>query len=297
MTERPAAPVLYEMHMHTPLCRHARGEPEDYAAVAQRRGLKGIVVTCHNPTNDGWSPEVRMSVAQFDDYVAMIERANRAWSGRIDVRLGIESDYAPGMEPWLEELHGMAEFHHVLGSVHPQLRDYMERYYDGDLEALRRTYFEHLAMAAETGLFDTIAHPDLIKNTEPSEWHVDRALDFIRPCLDRIAAAGTAMELNTSGLNKVFREMNPGLSILREMHQREIPVVIGADAHDPHRVAADFEDALDTLRAVGYACTSIFLNRRRLDIPLDEARSSLGSTAPAALDSGPTADAEDRAAP
>ena len=58
MTEPTAAPVLYEMHMHTPLCKHARGEPEDYAAVAERRGLKGIVVTCHNPTNDGWSPGV-----------------------------------------------------------------------------------------------------------------------------------------------------------------------------------------------------------------------------------------------
>ena len=24
-------PMLYEMHMHTPLCKHARGEPEEYA--------------------------------------------------------------------------------------------------------------------------------------------------------------------------------------------------------------------------------------------------------------------------
>ena len=38
-------PVLYEQHMHTPLCKHARGEPGDYAAVAEQRGLKGIVVT------------------------------------------------------------------------------------------------------------------------------------------------------------------------------------------------------------------------------------------------------------
>ena len=112
--ETPAEPVLYEMHMHTTLCKHARGEPEDYAAAARRRGMKGIVVTCHNPTDDGWSPGVRMSVAELDDYVAMVERARAAWSGRVDVRLGIESDYVPGMEPWLEKLHDLAAFHHCL---------------------------------------------------------------------------------------------------------------------------------------------------------------------------------------
>ena len=101
--------------MHTPLCKHARGEPGEYAAFAERRGLAGIVVTCHNPTNDGWSPNVRMSVAEFDQYVAMVENARQEWMGRVDIRLGIESDYIPGMEPWLETLHGMAEFHHVLG--------------------------------------------------------------------------------------------------------------------------------------------------------------------------------------
>ena len=47
--------MLYETHMHTPLCKHAAGEPEDYAEVAQRRGLKGIIVTCHNPAPDGFS--------------------------------------------------------------------------------------------------------------------------------------------------------------------------------------------------------------------------------------------------
>ena len=268
-------PILYEMHMHTPLCRHARGEPEEYAAVAGQRGLKGIVVTCHNPTDDGWSPGVRMSVAEFDDYVSLVERAREAWKGRVHVHLGMESDYVPGMERWLEELHNRADFHHVLGSVHPHLDDYKERYFTGNLEAFQRTYFDHLATAAEIGLFDTIAHPDLVKIVSPSEWEYERLADVIRHCLDRVAAAGTAMELNTSGLNKDPAEMYPGREMLREMHARGIPVVIGADAHDPHRVAANFEDALDVLDEVGYTEVSIFLNRERREIPVDRARRSL----------------------
>ena len=267
--------MLYEMHMHTPLCKHAIGEPEEYAAMAERRGLAGIVVTCHNPCNDGWSSGVRMSVAEFPQYVALVERAREAWAGRVDIRLGIECDYVPGMEPWIETLLGMADFHHVLGSVHPQLPDYIARFGTDDTAALAATYFEHLAMAAETGFFDTIAHPDLIKNSDPAGWDAGQVMGDIRRCLDRIAATDTAMEINTSGLNKLYPEMNPGPQMLAEMCERGIPVVMGADAHDPVRVAANYEDALDHISAAGYNHTSIFLDRQRRDIPIEQARGQL----------------------
>ncbi len=268
-------PILYESHMHTPLCKHAQGEPEAYAAVAQQRGLRGIIVTCHNPTNASWGPKVRMRLEEFETYLSMVERARKAWAGRVDVRLGLESDYAPGMEPWLEDLHSRADFHHILGSVHPQLDEYKKRYLNGDVLAFQRTYFEHLAMAAETGLFDTLAHPDIIKIVHPSQWRPEPLMEHIGHCLDRIAAAGTAMELNTSGLNKVPAEMNPGRPILAEMQRRNIPVVIGADAHVPRRVAADFEKAFDMLQEVGYTQISVFLNRERQDIDIAVARQSL----------------------
>jgi histidinol-phosphatase (PHP family) len=268
-------PILYESHMHTPLCHHASGYPEAYAAVAQKRGLKGIIVTCHNPTHDGWSPSTRMRLDEFEDYVTMVEQARQTWAGRVDVRLGLESDYVPGVESWLEELHGRAEFHHILGSVHPTLPDYQNRYLNGDIVAFQRTYFEHLAMAAETGLFDTLSHPDLVKIVEPSAWKFEYLLDTIRLVLDRIAVTGVAMELNTSGLNKRLPEMNPGRPILEEMVQRNIPVVLGADAHTPTRVAADYEAALDTLIDVGYTKISIFLNRERQELDIDTARRSL----------------------
>jgi histidinol-phosphatase (PHP family) len=100
-------------------------------------------------------------------------------------------------------------------------------------------------------------------------------LDDIRRSLDRIAVTGVAMELNTSGLNKALPEMNPGRPILEEMVRRDIPVVVGADAHNPQRVAANFEDAFDLLQAVGYTQVNIFLNRQRHALDLATARQSL----------------------
>lgn len=267
--------TLYESHMHTPLCKHAKGEPEEYAAVAEQRGLTGIIVTCHNPTHDGWGTRYRMDVSQFEDYVALVARAREAWAGRVDVRLGMECDYYPGAETWLEDLLGRAEFHHVLGSVHPELAEYKERYFNGDVFELQRTYFEHLAQAAESGLFDTLAHPDLVKNFEPAKWQLERLWPDIQHSLDRIAKTGVAMELNTSGLNKRVPEMNPGARILAEMRERNIPVVIGADAHEPQRVGANYEEALDLLEGAGYRHISIFLARKRHEMTIDLARRSL----------------------
>lgn len=272
--------LLYETHSHTPLCKHAIGEPEEYAAAAERRGLAGIVFTCHSPMPDGFSSAVRMEVREFDAYVAMVERARREWAGRVDVRLGMESDFFPGMEKWLEKLHAMAPFHHVLGSVHPHLGEYRKAFFNGDWLGFQKQYFEHLAESAETGLFDTLAHPDLVKNElAEGAWDFEAVREAVGSSLDRIAKCGTAMELNTSGLNKKIPEMNPSLDMLAEMKKRGIPVSLGADAHTPLRVADRFEEALGKLKSVGYETVRIHLDRKGKDVSIDAAMASLQSTA------------------
>lgn len=268
-------PVVYESHSHTPLCNHAVGEPEEYAAMAHSRGLKGIVITCHCPLPDGFSASVRMRPEQFETYVEMVARARETWAGRVDVRLGLECDFYPGVEPWLEKLLGRVPLHHVLGSVHFQVPDYRKLHFTGDIFAYQQLYYEHQAQAAESGFFDTLAHPDLIKNEAPAEWLFPRIQPFIERALDRIAATGVAMELNTSGLNKLLPEMNPGVSQLELMFERGIPVVLGADAHSPARVADRFVDALEVLQSVGYEEVSFFLDRQRQTVAITDALISL----------------------
>jgi len=269
-------PLLYESHCHTPLCKHAHGEPVEYAAAALERGLRGIIFTCHCPLPDRISYAVRMAPEEFDRYVAMIGDAREKFAGRLDVRLGLESDYYPGVEPWLEKLHARAPLHHVIGSVHPQVPEYVAKFFTGDWFAYQQTYFDHLARSAESGLFDTLAHPDLIKNEAPAEWDFTRIQPFIERALDRIAKTGVAMELNTSGANKAIREINPSPTMLRLMRARNIPVVLGADAHRPARVGDGYTSALHTLQEAGYTEVSFFLDRRRQTVAIPAALASLG---------------------
>jgi histidinol-phosphatase (PHP family) len=207
--------------------------------------------------------------------VDLVARAREAYAGKVDVRLGLEADYMPGLESFLEKQLSSQPFNHVLGSVHPHIKDYKEKYFSGDAAAYHELYFEHLSMAAETGLFDTLAHPDLVKNVFSEEWNLQRTLPAILRALDRIAATDVAMEINTSGVNKVIPEMNPNPTMLREMYQRGIPVVIGADAHVPERVAADYENAMDLLEAAGYSEIQFFLERKPQKVAIEDARESL----------------------
>lgn len=189
--------------------------------------------------------------------------------------LGLETDFVPGMEEYIRELHTRADFQYIIGSVHPQVPDYQARFFTGDIFQYQKTYFRHLAEAAESGLFDSISHPDLIKNIDPQSYDLERLMPIIRESLDRIAVTGVAMELNTSGAYKTVPEMNPAKEILSEMFLREIPVVIGADAHHPKRVGDRFSEALRLLREVGFEEVCYFLERTPQRVPISEALASL----------------------
>ncbi|TWU20417.1 Histidinol-phosphatase [Novipirellula galeiformis] len=271
MTER----ILFESHSHTPLCMHADGLPSEYAEVAWQRGLKGINVTCHNPMPNGFSAHVRMREDQFDEYVNLVEQTRQQWEGRVEVRLGLEADYFEGHEAYVEKQLQSADFQFVLGSVHPQIGEFRERYWSSDVLEVQKTYFRLLAQSAETGLFDSLAHPDLVKNFTSEAWDLATIMDDIRSALDRIAATGVAMELNTSGVNKTISEMNPCPEMLVEMRQRNIPVTIGADAHQPERVADGYETAMELLQRCGYENISLFAGRKRYEVAIADALSSL----------------------
>ncbi len=267
--------LFFDSHMHTPLCRHAFGEPEEYVAQGHSAGLRGIVFTCHSPMPDRFSHAVRMRPEEFETYVELIRRAGAAAPEGFEVRLGLESDWFPGMEAWLEDLHRRADFHYILGSVHWHIPEYLDAFYTGDLLAFHRGYFGHLAESAESGLFDCLSHPDLVKNATPSEWDFDLVKDEIARALDRIAATGVAMELNTSGRNKNFPEMNPGPEMLSMMAERGIPIVIGSDSHIPGRVSDGFTEALDLLERAGFREVNVFQHRRRQAFSIPAVRNSL----------------------
>lgn len=270
-----AGPVVYESHMHTTLCKHAQGTLDEYAQVACQRGLRGMTVTCHCPLPQGIDQAGRMSPGQLEEYVELVTAAAGRWQERLDVRLGLECDYMPAFVPWLAELLDSQNFSYVLGSVHPFACYYQEAYLTEDIVAFQRLYFQHLAEAAETGLFDCLSHPDLVRHFQPMAWSFPAIAADVARSLDRIAATAVSMELNTRGRRIGNQDFSPGRLQLDMMYERGITVVLGADAHAASSVGDQFPEALDLLQDVGYTQVSLYLNRQRQDLDIGIAQDSL----------------------
>jgi histidinol-phosphatase (PHP family) len=88
------------------------------------------------------------------------------------------------------------------------------------------------------------------------------------------------MEINTSGKQKALPEMNPGPEMLTMMAERDIPIVIGSDSHNPGRVSDGFREALDFLEQAGYDTVSVFRERKRSDYPIEVIQKSLADPPP-----------------
>ena len=63
--------------MHTPLCRHAEGEPTEYAAQAAKLGLTEIGFTEHAPMPDDDFDDWRMLESELDLYHEKLDQAER----------------------------------------------------------------------------------------------------------------------------------------------------------------------------------------------------------------------------
>jgi histidinol-phosphatase (PHP family) len=69
--------------------------------------------------------------------------------------------------------------------------------------------------------------------------------------------------------------MNPGPRILELVRSRDIPIVLGADAHRPERVADGYAVALRLLKSLGFSEVSYFLDRKRHTVAIGTALASL----------------------
>jgi histidinol-phosphatase (PHP family) len=95
--------------------------------------------------------------------------------------------------------------------------------------------------------------------------------ELVQPVLDRIAKAGMALEINTSGWRRPVGEAYPSPLILSLAREREIPLTFGSDAHAPDEVGYEFAKAVQLAREVGYTESLRFRQRQPSRQPFAQA--------------------------
>ena len=263
--------MLTDYHTHTPLCRHAEGWPIDYARAAVERGLAELGISDHSPMPEAFD-DWRMLIGELPCYIDAVNEARAAFP-QLPIRLGLEVDYLPGHEGWIEKLAGMAEWDYLIGSVHyiapgwdVDNPKFLSRFEDRPVAEIWGLYWTAYEQAIRTGLFDFMGHPDLPKkfgHRPPGDLR-----SFYEPSIAALAETGTAFEINTAGLRKPVGECYPSLEFLRLAREAGVPLLINSDAHAPEEVGAGFEAGVALAREAGYTEVLRFEKRKRRTVPL-----------------------------
>lgn len=263
---------LVDYHLHTARCGHAQGQLIDYVNKAKAVGFQEIGFADHLPLFHKIDQTLTMSWDEFPLYLAEVKKLQQEQE-QLKIKLGIEADYVPGYRKQLEEVLAGDEFDYVLGSVHFidgwgfDDRRYFDFYEHYTKEELYEKYFTLLIEAAESGLFDIMAHPDLIKkyNIRLQE----EPLFLYQKAAKAFATAGVAVEVSSAGLRKACREIYPSLAFLTCCQKENVPVTLGSDAHHPEQVGQDFDQLLLWLKAAGYERIAVFAGRKINFVSLD----------------------------
>ena len=130
-------------------------------------------------------------------------------------------------------------------------------------------YFESLGEAARSGLFDILAHPDLVKVWGDQVPRPDGDLRrFYERAMDGIADSDVAIEVSTAGLRKPAAEIYPAPAFLEMCLEAGRPVALSSDAHTPEQLGHEYERAVDWLQGLGVTEIAVFERRDRRLEPL-----------------------------
>jgi histidinol-phosphatase (PHP family) len=248
---------------------------ERYREVAEERGIDELGVAEHihrfSQSLDIWSHRWYRHWAHddVDEYVDFLRSAG--------LKAGIEADFLPGREDRTANFLEARDWDYVVGSVHFLNDDAVDvhgepdwepwdiwRGADAEPDKVWARYFDTLGEAARSGMFDILAHPDLVKvfagRVPAPEGDLRR---FYERAMDGISDSDVAVEVSTAGLRKPVNEIYPAPALLEMCLDAGRPVALSSDAHRPEQLGHEYERAVEMLRGLGVTEIAVFEGRER----------------------------------
>lgn len=254
-----------DFHIHPDYSLDAKGSIDEYCQMALKIGLKRICFTTHYDTD----PErkeidyffrvdgeiVPLTPQVVNRYLDDVKKAKKKYAPLgLEVLGGLEVDYAPHIEKNLRKELSNFELDYILGAVH--CMDHIaitshkeaEKYFKRKtVKELCKEYYQLITQAAESGLFDCIAHLDGYRKYGLDfygEEIMTAHRDFIEPALSSLAKYNIGIEINTSAIRKGQKEFYPSKEILNLCKDFGIKIVaLGSDAHKVEDLGKDLKEA------------------------------------------------------
>jgi histidinol-phosphatase (PHP family) len=273
--------VLTDYHLHlrpddpgaSPERYFTEDNVERYRSAADQAGIEELGVSEHIyrfsqaleiSRHPFWE---RQATDDIDSYCEFVRTT--------PLRVGIEADFVAGAEDRIANVLERRDFDYVVGSVH-LVGDRMVDHAgydvwetDSDPDRVWERYFGLVAEAARSGLFDILAHPDLVKMWGPERPWPERDPRFhYEPAVEAIGESGIAVELSTAGLRKPVGEMYPSRELCEMCADAGAAFALSSDAHAPEQVGYEYRRAVEELGELGVREICVFERRERRLEPL-----------------------------
>lgn len=251
-------------------------------AEAVRDGMEQIGFSSHGPLpfHTSWS----IDPDELPIYIRTVRNLKTDFRDRIEILLGLEQDYIPGLSNDFNTLRKDLGLDFIIGAVHlianpetdaSKISDLwfidgpfegyeagLAKVFDADIKAGVRAYYRQVAEMALTQKPDIIAHFDKVKMNNKGRFFLESEAWYIEAVAEALTAvkeAGSIIEVNTRGIyRKKCRTYFPSPEILHMALQLGIPVTLSSDAHQPAESRAYFREACEDLTAIGYKSVMVY---------------------------------------
>ncbi|MCM3785898.1 histidinol-phosphatase [Neobacillus mesonae] len=269
--------MKFDLHTHHFRCGHADGNIRDYVEAGIEAGLAAIGISDHTPyfgsEEEQPFPKIAMAKAELKNYVQEVLDLKKEYEGKIDVLLGIESDFFPEFAEVYRQTLGQYPFDYIIGSVHStggisifNKNQWKER--DEKASVLvKEEYYNLIRQSAKCGMFQILGHIDAMKGNYPPFADIPAA-SAIDETLKIIAEEKIAIEINTSGKTKLSGGWYPSDEILERAHYYGVQVTFGSDAHKPSRVGDEWEEVRTRLKEIGFKEWVYYKQKQMQIVPL-----------------------------
>jgi len=256
----PGRDLPLDAHLHTDLSPDSDVPIDVYAALAVEREITELAITDHV---DFDARDPAYGYATYADRERTARAAAERWAPRgVQIRFGAELTFNRAWEGDLRAHLQRHAYDYTIGSVHdwpdsPYVAARVRTFATGrPLDEVLAPYLAEVRAAAESGLFDTLGHLDVVRrylhDIIPAA-AIYGAVELFEPTLRALVDSGTALEVNASGYRHPAGVAYPGPPLVnryRELGGRH--VTAGSDAHRERHFAWGLEAAYRVLAEAGY---------------------------------------------
>jgi histidinol-phosphatase (PHP family) len=270
----------FNLHTHSNFSDGALA-PEEYVTEAIRLKYIALGFSSHAPVT--FINKYALKEQRSQEYRQTIRNLQQKYADRIEIYLGLEIDYIPGVTRDFDLVRKDMGLDFAIGAIHfikgedgnhgiwfidgASSETYdkgLKEIFHDDIRKGVKAYYHALSSMITTQKPDIIAHMDKIKMhnggrffREDEPWYVA----LVDEALDVIARSGSIVEINSRGVyKKRCPDPFPSLAILKKLKQLKVPITLSSDAHAPEELNPGMDIVIASALEAGYKETCCLIN-------------------------------------